>query len=310
MTSEIHGSEGPFSPSLSFGEALKAAREKAGYSLERAAVSTRISVTFIEALENESFDVLPGEIFGRGFVRNLCRAYGCDAKALVALYDQAIGAEGVESYAETPKDIKTPKPVAVRKAERKPQVDPAQVKKAAASSWKVARPVLIAIPVLLGVLWISQSVYQSIKSSHPNEEKLADTAAAPAQPEPATPTAPAPTPAPGAAASAAPEAAKTAAAEAIVRGTGVEHLDIIVKSPVSLRVGRDKDKQTVEVYQPATYRFQFDEQLRLLVDDMSAVEIRFKDQVIPSKGVKGEKRYMTFAVSEATLAKKSDKTKL
>ena len=44
---------------------------------------------------------------------------------------------------------------------------------------------------------------------------------------------------------------------------------------------------------------------------MSVVEVKFKGQIIPNKGVKNEKRYMTFAVSEATLAKKAaEKTKL
>ena len=320
MTTEIDSSSEPFVSPKSFGAALREAREQAGFSIERAAMSTRISASFIDALETQSFKVLPGEIFGRGFVRNLCRAYGCDAKALVAAFDQAVATQGIETAQENQRENK-PKPIRYSDPKRA-SFDTNDLQRSASKVWAFSRPVLIAVPVILGLLWISQTVYQSWKSSD-NSRPIEDTAAvSPAgttTPTPEVTPAPdatvaggvgAPTATPGDPAATAPVVAAAEAPPAVIRGTGIESLDIVVKQPVSLRVGRDKDKQVIEVFQPNSYRFQFDEQLRLLVDDMSAVEIRFKGQLITNKNIKGEKRYMTFAVSESTLAKKSEKPKL
>src|SRR4051812_14423241 len=107
MTTEIDGSNEPFVSPKSFGASLREARELAGFSVERAAMSTRISAAFIDSLENQSFKVLPGEIFGRGFVRNLCRAYGCDSKALIASYNQAVLAQHSDATQENLRDNKT-----------------------------------------------------------------------------------------------------------------------------------------------------------------------------------------------------------
>ncbi len=313
MTTEIDNSSEPFVSPKSFGAALREAREQAGFSIERAAMSTRISAAFIDALETQSFKVLPGEVFGRGFVRNLCRAYGCDAKALVVAFDQAVALQNAETTQENQRDNK-PKPIRYSDSKRS-SFDSNNIQRNASKVWSFSRPVLIAVPVILGLLWISQTVYQSWKSSD-RSVQLEESSAVVAKPVAALPAAPAQADAPALAtqppvpAEIPPVAVAKDAGAVIVRGTGIESLDIVVKEPVTLRIGRDKDKQVNEVLQPNSYRIQFDEQLRLLVNDMSLVEIKFKGQVIPNKGIKGEKRYMTFAVSESTLAKKSDKAKL
>lgn len=302
MTTEIDSSSEPFVSPKSFGASLREAREQAGFSIERAAMSTRISAAFIDALEHQSFKVLPGEIFGRGFVRNLCRAYGCDAKALVVAYDQAIAVQLAETAQESQRETK-PKPIRYSDNSRS-SFDSNDFRRNAGKAWAFARPVMIAVPVLLGILWIAQTAYQSWRSSDKvesfDEASVARQSVAPA---PVAPVAVAVAPA-------APIVAAVVEKQPVLRGTGIESLDIVVKQAVQIRIGRDKDKQLIETLQPETYRFQFDEQLRLLVDDMSAVDIKFKGQVIPNKGIKGEKRYMTFAVSESTLAKKAEKPKL
>ena len=64
---------------IRFGAIFRAARESSGFTVERAAMATRISQPFIEALERDDFDKLPGAVFGRGFIRNLyhksCKDY-------------------------------------------------------------------------------------------------------------------------------------------------------------------------------------------------------------------------------------------
>jgi cytoskeletal protein RodZ len=315
MTNEIDSSEGKALQAKNFGVAFREAREQAGFSVERAAVATRISASFIEALESQDFKVLPGEIFGRGFVRNLCRAYGVDARPMVAAYDSALSAQQGEALAESPREAKakghnSSQRLNAPAAPRQPSVDKEALQKKAASAWRLLKPAVIALPIFLGVLWVGQSLYQSYRSAQSQPEPLVPAAIVKEAPTPAqTPVASAPEAVPAPVVET-PAPAPTEAAPGQILGTGIEFVDVTVKEAVQMRYGRDRDKQIIETFQPLTYRFQFDEQLRLLVNDMSAVEIRFKGQLIPNKGVKGEGRYMTFAVSEGTLAKNREKTKL
>ena len=69
-----------------FGEHLKREREMRGVSLEEISAATRISVRFLEALENEQWARLPGGIFNRGFIRSVARFLGMDEENLVAEY--------------------------------------------------------------------------------------------------------------------------------------------------------------------------------------------------------------------------------
>jgi cytoskeletal protein RodZ len=73
--------------STAFGEHLKREREMRGVSLEEIAAATRINTRFLEAIENERWDQLPGGVFNRGFIRSVARYLGMDEDALVAEYD-------------------------------------------------------------------------------------------------------------------------------------------------------------------------------------------------------------------------------
>jgi len=69
-----------------FGEHLKREREMRGVTLDEICVTTRIGNRFLEALENEEWDRLPGGVFNRGFVRAVARYLGLDEESLVAEY--------------------------------------------------------------------------------------------------------------------------------------------------------------------------------------------------------------------------------
>jgi cytoskeleton protein RodZ len=71
---------------VGFGEDLKREREMRGVSLEEICAATRISTRFLEALEKEEWDRLPGGVFNRGFVRAVARFLGLDEEGLVAEY--------------------------------------------------------------------------------------------------------------------------------------------------------------------------------------------------------------------------------
>lgn len=72
-----------------FGERLKRERELREVSMDELSKATRISNRFLEALENEDWDKLPGGVFGHGFVRTVARYLGLDENALLGEYDLA-----------------------------------------------------------------------------------------------------------------------------------------------------------------------------------------------------------------------------
>jgi len=72
-----------------FGERLKRERELREVPLEEITSATRIGPRFLEALENEDWDKLPGGVFNRGFVRSIARYLGLDEEAFLAEYDLA-----------------------------------------------------------------------------------------------------------------------------------------------------------------------------------------------------------------------------
>ncbi len=49
------------------GEILKKTREEQGISLEEIAEATKIRTKYLRALEEENFDILPGDVYARGF---------------------------------------------------------------------------------------------------------------------------------------------------------------------------------------------------------------------------------------------------
>ncbi len=78
-------------PKGTFGEHLRREREMRGVSLDEISAATRIGTRFLEAMENEQWERLPGGVFNRGFVRAVARFLGLDEESLVAEYTLATG---------------------------------------------------------------------------------------------------------------------------------------------------------------------------------------------------------------------------
>jgi cytoskeleton protein RodZ len=74
-----------------FGERLKRERELREVSFDEVSKATRIAPRFLEALENEQWNKLPGGVFGRGFVRSIARYLGLSEENLLSEYDLARG---------------------------------------------------------------------------------------------------------------------------------------------------------------------------------------------------------------------------
>lgn len=60
----------------SIGESLRAAREAKGLSLQQAEEDTKIRKRYLEALEDEDYDIIPGRVYAKGFLRNYAMYLG------------------------------------------------------------------------------------------------------------------------------------------------------------------------------------------------------------------------------------------
>ena len=78
------------------GEELKKAREERGVTLRNICEATHIGMRFLQAIETDTYDELPGGIFNRSFVRKYARHVGLDEEQVVARYDQQLAEKGGE----------------------------------------------------------------------------------------------------------------------------------------------------------------------------------------------------------------------
>ena len=65
------------------GNSLREARLRQGYELPRAEADTKIRAKYLRALEEEHFDVLPGETYVKGFLRTYAEYLGLDGQLYV-----------------------------------------------------------------------------------------------------------------------------------------------------------------------------------------------------------------------------------
>ncbi|OAG27352.1 helix-turn-helix domain-containing protein [Thermodesulfatator autotrophicus] len=73
----------------SFGEYLRHQREIRGFSLEEISSQTRIGLRNLKALEAEDWEVLPAEIYIRGFIRSYCETIGLDPNEALIRFEEA-----------------------------------------------------------------------------------------------------------------------------------------------------------------------------------------------------------------------------
>jgi cytoskeletal protein RodZ len=66
---------------------LRAARERAGLTIEDVAASTKIRAASLEALERGEFSSLPGEFYTRAFLRSYAAHLGLSPQAILADYE-------------------------------------------------------------------------------------------------------------------------------------------------------------------------------------------------------------------------------
>jgi cytoskeletal protein RodZ len=168
--------EGDTSPQGSLGAWLRRQREARGVTLRDIADASKISLRYLEALEQDRFDVLPAPVFVKGFLREYTRFVGLDPDEAINLYLLA-GRE------REPKRVEEPQPSPARRP-------------AAPSTWGYGLLLALAVVLFIGVAAaISFYASRQREAPSPPPEAIATYAAPPRlEPEPEPSPVPAATP--------------------------------------------------------------------------------------------------------------------
>ncbi|MBI3593322.1 MAG: helix-turn-helix domain-containing protein [Nitrospirae bacterium] len=72
----------------SIGNYLKKIREQLGFTLQDISSKTKISLAYLEYLENEEFSLLPNEVFIKGFLRSYAKVLGLSEMEMLERFQQ------------------------------------------------------------------------------------------------------------------------------------------------------------------------------------------------------------------------------
>ncbi len=101
MTDE-HQAAAPAGEGESFGSWLRRQREVRQIELAAITELSKINIRYLEALEQDRFDLLPATIFVKGFLREYARIVGLDADEVVNFFLLASDREDLEGGIENP----------------------------------------------------------------------------------------------------------------------------------------------------------------------------------------------------------------
>lgn len=137
---------------MEIGNSLKEAREARKLSLEEVEEETKIRRKYLQALENEQYDVLPGHVYAKAFLKNYARFLNLNVEEIIKTFNQFSANEtppeedNINTNQHRPRLKQTPKP----------------------RYWLY----LATIVVLLGVAITVYSVNRGIGINHPAREEF------------------------------------------------------------------------------------------------------------------------------------------
>ena len=231
-----------------FGERLKREREMREVSMDELTKATRISRRFIEALENEDWEKLPGGVFGHGFVRSIARYLGLGEEALLGEYDLA-RAEKVQPPATKPEE-RIPSP----------------------PKWVPAAAIVIILFVLVGLFYAARYGWRQYAAHRGAKQTGASL----------------PSPSPSAGISSATPAAADSSSPASIAATASLDLSVSTSAATRVRILADgKLLLDMELPGGDTRHFLAYEQFEVTAGDSSAVLLELNGQAMPPVGAPG-----------------------
>lgn len=128
----------------SFGENLRQARQARNITLQDISALTKIGTRALQALEDERFELLPGGIFNKGFVRSYARCVGLDEEKTVAEYMAAAKV----AAPETDIQAMSSQVYAARESTHEPWI--------AMTAARVVGVLAVIVGLGLGALWLKE----------------------------------------------------------------------------------------------------------------------------------------------------------
>lgn len=283
-----------------FGEKLKKTRENKKITLDDVAVSTKISVRMLRALEEEKFNQLPGGVFNKGFVKAYARHLGLDEEKTVAEYVAASGG----APPPTAEDAEL-RAIAERKEKER------QNRPRAEMSWGWVAVVLLVVALGLSVWgFYSRDRQNARRSSNQHEGMTAPSSAvkvndATAQPAldagvagANSPTAPSASPLPQTNASPTPAEKTPAAPAASLQDTAYAGtFTVLVKANdeswlTAIADGKVLFQETLPAAGEKSISAQ--KQIVLRAGNVGAIDVFFNGKKLPPLGEEGEAKTLTF----------------
>ncbi|ACX53022.1 transcriptional regulator, putative [Ammonifex degensii KC4] len=129
---------------MSLGEKLREAREAKGLSLEEVTKATKIRSKYLRALEEENFDLLPGRVYAKAFLRTYARFLGLDEIQLAQEFDSICPPPAESGHQPPARLLEEEEPVSLK-------------------GLRTILVVLLAIVLLFGI----NQAYQRLKGSAP-----------------------------------------------------------------------------------------------------------------------------------------------
>jgi cytoskeleton protein RodZ len=276
-----------------FGMRLKQEREQRGITLDQISQTTKIGTRFLQALEHDHFEQLPGGIFNKGFVRAYARAVGIEEEQAVADYLTATGANQPSAPAED-------KPPAI---ELPPEPEG---NRAASLPWGILATLLLIIAFSFAV-WGFFSRVTSTRTQSPVQS-------APPQTVLQTEVSPAPqrTQTANEAKSSAPPAATpariTSSANSLPSNTPTATPESAAPHDIVLRIKAREDawvsinvdgevttQETLAALSEKTIRAR--QEIIIKAGNVGALDLEFQGKTLPLQGKAGEVKTLAFNVS-------------
>lgn len=134
------------------GEVLQKAREAKGLSLEDIQETTKIQRRYLDAIEKGDFEALPGQFYARAFIKRYAEALGLNAEEILSQYSKEVP---TVQHAAEEEEIPT--------ILQKNQVNQESI--VASGKWISRAIVAVLAVVILSLIWLAVSTYQSKKDT-------------------------------------------------------------------------------------------------------------------------------------------------
>lgn len=295
----------------SVGEILKRERERQGLDLATIAERTRIKLQYLQALEKDDFDSLPGRFFARSFATQYADHLGVNNEQLQAELQKEITPPEVFSNVGPGKE-----PVQIG---RDFYVDPLPEGSASAvSARKLTASVVMLAAVIVACgtvfwLWQRSQISSTLAESGVTSDVAARQSASGTIPETVSPPAAQPviqpTPAPAPQTTSAPLVTEQAAPGNVPAAvtdastlSGRIKLAVVAKEPTWLRItvdGKVKVERVLNAGESSVMAG--NESARILLGNAGGVDVQFNGSNIGAVGPRGQVRTVEFTPEKFTI---------